>query len=172
MEGDVVKGVKDAAAREQRRRDAVRRVLSDGEAQVEVAEDLGVDPRTVRKWIHAFRQDGSDGLKSTVSSGRPAYLDEKQRVRLERLLLQGAKRCGFPTDLWDGKRVVELIRKTFDIEYSPKYVPRLLRSLGWTPQKPERRAIERDEEAIASWVKVEWRKIKKKRSNRKQPSSS
>ena len=81
---------------------------------------------------------------------------------LEQELLEGAQAAGFPTDLWTCPRVVELIQARFGIHYNVSGVWRLLRSLGWTPQKPVRRAVEREEREIRRWIKKEWPRIKKK----------
>jgi transposase len=77
-------------------------------------------------------------------------------------LLKGAKAAGFPTDLWTCPRVAQLIRESFSVTYHVDHVGRLLRDLGWSPQKPQRRAVERDEAEIQRWVKEEWPRVKKK----------
>ena len=97
------------------------------------------------------------------SPGRPPKLDARSKEKLRRLLLKGAEAHGFPTDLWTCPRVAELIRRTFRVSYHVDHVGRLLRTLGWSPQKPERRARERDEQAIQRWVRVDWPRVKKTR---------
>jgi len=85
-------------------------------------------------------------------------------------LLRGAHAHGYPTELWTLKRVAELIRKRFGVQYDPSGVWHVLRNMGWSCQKPERRARERDDEAIARWRKKDWPRIKKspkKPSNRR-----
>ena len=78
-------------------------------------------------------------------------------------LLLGAQAAGFATDLWTCPRVTELIEKQFGVRYHVDHVGRLLHALGWSPQRPERRAAERDEAAIQNWIKSDWPRIKKKR---------
>ncbi len=95
--------------------------------------------------------------------GRPSKLDPKRRAQLERLLLRGSEAAGFSTPLWTCPRVAAVVRREFGVRYHVDHVGRVLRALGWSPQKPERRARERDEAAIQRWVKVEWPRIKKKR---------
>jgi len=90
-------------------------------------------------------------------------LTERQRERLSRELLRGPLEHGFETDLWTGPRVGRVIQRLFGVRYHPEYVPRLLRALGWSPQKPESRAYERDEGEIRRWVREEWPRIKKRR---------
>ena len=77
------------------------------------------------------------------------------------MLLEGASRHGFPTDLWTGPRVIDVVRRQFRVAYHPNHIARLLRSLGFSPQKPERRARERNEDAILGWVRDDWPRVKK-----------
>lgn len=76
--------------------------------------------------------------------------------------MRGARAAGFATDLWTCPRVAEVIRRAWGIRYHVDHIGRLLRSMGWTPQKPQRRARERDEDTIRRWVKVEWPRVKKR----------
>jgi len=79
-------------------------------------------------------------------------------------LLKGAQAAGFATDLWTCPRVAEHIQRTFGVGYHVDHVCRLLHGMNWSPQKPTRRAVERDEEGIAQWVRQVWPAIKKKRA--------
>lgn len=146
---------------ERRRRRAIE-LLKDGAQPVEVARRIGVDRRSVRRWWSAFRQRGSSGITARPAAGRPLKLDTRARHRLERRLLKGALAYGFHTDLWTCPRVAQVIEWEFGVRYHVDHLGRVLRSLGWTPQRPVRRARERDEEAIHGWVKREWPRIKKK----------
>jgi transposase len=147
----------------ERRRHKAINLLSEGWSPVEVARHVGVDRRSVRRWRAAHDRDGPDGVALRPAPGRPSKLDARARLRLEKLLLKGARASGFPTDLWTCPRVGEVIRQAFGVDYHVDHLGRVLRSLGWTPQKPERQARERDEAAIRRWVKVDWPRIKKKR---------
>ena len=149
----------------ERRRHKAITLLAEGWSPVEVARHVGVDRRSVRRWRAAHDRDGPDGVALRPAPGRPSKLDARARRRLETLLLKGARASGFPTDLWTCPRVGEVIRQSFDVDYHVDHLGRLLRSLGWTPQKPERQARERDEAAIRRWVKVDWPRIKTKRSD-------
>jgi transposase len=80
---------------------------------------------------------------------------------LETILLRGARGAGFSTDLWTCPRIVQVIQKVFGVCYHVDHIGRILRSLGWSPQKPQRWAIERDEAAIQRWVKADWPRVKK-----------
>jgi len=145
---------------EQRRRKAIQ-LLQNGVQPVDVARKLGVDRRSVRRWRASFEQDGAEGLQARPAPGRPAKLDRQQKEQLTEDLLKGARSWGWPNDLWNCPRVAKLIKKRFGVRYHVDHVGRLLRGLGWSPQKPTRRARERDEQAIAAWVKNDWPRVKK-----------
>jgi len=147
----------------ERRRKRAIDLLKKGYAPVEVARMLGVDRRSLRRWNAAYRDAGQAGIASRPAPGRPPKLNTKQKARLEKCLLKGARAAGFSTDLWTCPRVAQLIWERFGARYHVDHIGRLLHGLGWSPQKPQRRAIERDEEAIGRWVKKEWPRIKKKR---------
>ena len=123
---------------------------------------LGVDRRSVRRWNATCREHGLRGLRARRNTGRPAKLAAKQREQLRATLIAGAVEAGFPTELWTCPRVAAVIKKHYGVSYHVDHLPRLLRSLGFSPQKPQRRAIERDEKRIAGWRYVQWPRIKKK----------
>lgn len=146
----------------ERRRHRAVALLRKGHAPVEVARMLGVDRRSVRRWNAAFRDGGRGAIAARPTPGRPAKLSAKDKERLAAILLKGAKRAGFPSDLWTCPRVTQVIRQKFGVVYHVDHVVRLLHSLGFAPRKPERRAVERDEAGIRKWVKEEWPRVKKK----------
>jgi len=145
----------------ERRRLRAIELLKQGQPPVEVARIIGCDRRSVRRWNASFRNCGDGGLKARPTPGRPSKLDEKTQRQLEKALFRGAKAAGFPTDLWTCPRVAQLIQNRFGICYHVDHIGRLLHALGWSPQKPQRRAVERDEEEIRRWVKEEWPRVKK-----------
>lgn len=149
---------------EQRRLKAIF-FLNEGLQPVDVARRIGVDRRSVRRWRAEYQRNGAYGLKATIATGRPAKLNVKQRKRLERYLLQGPRSAGFSTDLWTCPRVAKVIRDEFDVDYHVENIGRILHGLGFSPQRPERRAIERDEESIQRWVRYTMPHIKKKPKN-------
>jgi transposase len=137
-------------------------LLQQGLAPVEVARRLGVDRRSVRRWKATARTGGRDAVRARPVPGRPPKLEASDRRRLEQVLLRGAHAAGFATDLWTCPRVATVIRREFGVRYHVDHLGRLLRRLGWSPQKPERRARERDEAAVRRWLRVELPRIKKK----------
>lgn len=145
---------------EARRRTAVR-LSKQGKSLREVAVAVGCSPGSVQRWKDAVREGGMKALKAKPHPGAKPKLTERQKQRLVKILLRGARKAGYATELWTCPRVVEVIERKFGVTYHVNYVPQLLRSLGWTPQKPERRARERDEAAIARWRIRDWPRIKK-----------
>ncbi|MDE2233896.1 MAG: IS630 family transposase [Patescibacteria group bacterium] len=140
-------------------------LLDKGFQPVDVARRVGVDRRSVRRWRAEYERNGESGLKAKLAPGRPPKLNTKQRKRLTRFLIQSPRTVGFATDLWTCPRVAKVIRDEFHIDYHVDHIGRILHSLGFSPQKPERRAIERDENAIQRWVRHTWPGIKKKPEN-------
>ena len=137
------------------------RLLDEGFAPVEVARQIGVDRRSVRRWKAAARQGGASAVAAKPASGRPRRLTKRDLTRLRRMLMKGAQAAGLPTDLWTCPRVAWLIQRQFDIQYHPAHVSRVLHGLGFSPQKPTRRAVERDEERIRAWIEQDWPRVKK-----------
>jgi transposase len=154
---------------EYRRRLAVQRV-SDGYSTQEVADFLGVDPSTVRRWLAAFRGRGEAGLAIKPAPGRPGKLNSTQEKIAVRWLTESPTRHGFGTGLWTAPRLAQLIRDEFGVDLNPRYLSTWLRERGLTPQKPERISRERDPEVIAAWLESDWPRIKK-RPGGKAPTS-
>jgi transposase len=151
---------------EERRMKGVKLLRAGRLTQKEIAERLGVSRVSVSNWKRQLEAKGRKGLKARRSSGRPAKLSRKQQQDLLRLLSQGAIKAGYLTERWTLKRIQQVIQKEYQVVYHPKYLNRLLRQLGWTPQVPLDRAAERDEVLIRAWLKRDWPRIKKVASSR------
>ena len=145
----------------QRRRERTMQLLKEGCQPHEVATKLKVDRRSVRRWRTACRQQGAQALQAKPAPGRPSKLSDREKGQLEKLLLKGAVAAGFPTNLWTCARIAQAIEEHFGVRYHIDHIGRLMRALGWSPQKPARCALERDETAIAAWVKSKWPGVKK-----------
>lgn len=145
---------------EDRRRRAVALVDS-GLSLNEVGRRLQCAASSVMRWMRAWRRGGAKALRVGVSPGRPPKLRPTQRRRLVRLLARGPLAHGYRTNLWTTTRIAELIQHEFGVPYHRDHIGRLMRSIGWSHQKPDRRAVERDEEAIARWKQQEWPRVKK-----------
>ena len=147
---------------ERRRRRAIA-LLEAGHCKAEVARRVGAHPSSVKRWWEAYQKNGEGGLVAKPVPGRPSKLTVRQRKRLVARLLKGAKANGFPTDLWTCPRIAKVIEDRYRVHYHVDHIPRLMGSLGFSAQKPEKQAVERDEERIARWVARDWRRIKKRR---------
>jgi transposase len=149
----------DHATLEEMRRLAVKRVLA-GESQVSVAASLEVDKHTVSKWMRRFRSDGESGLASRKASGRPRTLSEKQQEHLRRIIVgKNPRQLNFGPALWTLNLVGALIEQLFGVVHHASTVSRLLHALGLTPQKPIRRAFQRDEEECRRWMTIAFPEI-------------
>jgi transposase len=148
------------AALEKRRRKAVE-LLQQQMSLVEIAKAVKASTSSVKRWRDAFEQAGPEGLNSTPHPGPRPRLTAKQKEQLAKILLRGARASGYGNELWTCPRVLEVIQARFGVTYHVDYIGTLLHQLGWSVQKPEHRARERDEGAIQRWQKEEWPRIKK-----------
>jgi len=150
---------------EQRRRRAIQ-LLSDGKSPSEVARAVKSSTSSVQRWRDAYRANGWEGLRTRPTPGRPSRLSSSQKEELQRVLQRGPAASGYKTELWTLKRVAEVIQRRFGVDYDPSAVWHILVKLGWSCQKPERRARERNEEEIQRWRHEEWPRIKKRSAAR------
>lgn len=150
---------------ERRRRRAVA-LLDEGRGVREAARMVGASAGSVTRWRQALEKRGEVGLRAKPHPGRTPKLSAKQRKKLARLLKQGPRKHGYATELWTLLRVAELIEKHFGVHYDSSGVWHVLRNMGWSCQKPERRARERDDDAIAQWRAKDWPRIKKRATKR------
>lgn len=155
---------------ENRRRLAVARV-AEGYAQTEVARFLGVNVRSVRRWVAAHRLEGEAGLAASTAPGQAPKLTPGQTEVVLGWLAKPATDFGFATELWTAPRVAGLIERSFGVAYHPRYLNEWLTARGITPQKPRRVPRERDQAEIDRWVAEELPRIKK-RPRRTGPTSS
>ena len=140
-----------------------------GWKQSEIAEALGVTEGAVSQWMKRAREQGEQALRHKPPPGAPSRLSDEQRARLPELLAQGAEAHGFRGELWTCERVAVLIRREFGVSYHPAHVSRVVRALGLSLQKPQRRAEQRDEEAIEHWKEKKWPSLKKGRKRKAGP---
>ena len=141
-------------------------MLLAGKRPAEVALSVGVARQTVYTWRALLDEGGIDALRAVPEPGRPARLDAAQLARVRAAILQSPTEHGFGTELWTLKRVGALIERMHGVRYGQTQVWRILGSLGFSPQKPERRAIERDEDAVRHWKRSTWPALKKKPSEK------
>lgn len=150
----------------ERRRYRAIALLEEGHSQAEVARYVGVCDVSVNRWRKMADSD-PNGLKAKPHRGRRLLLPQEDHPKLEQLLLKGPKAHGYTTDLWTSQRVKEVIKKHFDVDYHPEHVRKVLKKkLGWTSQKPQRSARERNEKEIELWKLNEWPRIKRSAARR------
>jgi transposase len=141
-----------------------------GWKQTQIADALGVSEGAVSQWMKRATEEGVEALRhKPPPPGAPSRLSEDQRAKLPELLAQGALAYGFKGEAWTCERVAVVIRREFGVSYHPAHVSRVVRMLGLSLQKPQRRAEQRDEEAIEHWKEKKWPYLKKGRSRKAGP---
>jgi transposase len=139
---------------------AVARLL-DGYAPQEVADFLGVEVRSVYRWLAAYRQSGEAGLAALSGRGRPSKLTADQTEEVLSWLGRDPQEFGFPTPRWTAPRLALVVEGAFGVRFHPGYLNAWLQAHGISPQIPSRVARERDPQAIDQWVGRTWPAIKK-----------
>jgi transposase len=145
---------------EKRRRKAMELLHSELSLH-EVARRMGCNASSVMRWRNTLEKYGEEGLNPKPASGRPPRLNGRQKNRILTILLKGAMANGYQTELWTTARIAEIIQKTFGISYHRDHIGRLMASLGWSYQKPEKRALQRDEQSVEEWKRTHWPRVKK-----------
>ena len=137
------------------------KLLKTGQRAKDIAQMLGVTAGAISQWKKRYQRDGPAALKANPHPGAKPKLTARHRQKLACLLLKGPSKHGYASELWTLKRVAQVIRKHFGVQYDPSGVWHVLRGMGWSCQKPERRARERNEAAIQQWRSKDWPRIKK-----------
>ena len=144
-----------------------------GVSAIEVAAQLEVSTKSAYAWRRAWKAGGSEALQSKGTSGARSKLSDDQMRRLQQRLEAGPAASGYVEDQrWTLPRVVKLIATICHVQYSIKGASLLLHRMGWTPQMPSHRAVERDEAAIISWRKHKWPAVKGARAGWARGSAS
>ena len=164
-------GVKRDFIKLEQRRLAAAKLLQKGFSQAAVARRIGVHRQSVSRWAKALHTSGRPALKRAGRAGRKPRLTSTDFQTLAKALKEGPLVLGYATQLWTCQRVAHLIKQTTGVQYHPDHVWRILRSLGWSCQRPTGRALERDEKAISHWKRYRWPVIKKKPVQRGAPLS-
>jgi transposase len=135
-----------------------------GWPQRQIAEALGVSEGAVSQWMQRARDRGPEALRHRPHPGAPRRLSPEQLAHLPDLLHRGAEAYGFRGQVWTRGRIGAVIQLEFGVSYHPVHVGRLLKALRWSPQKPARRARQRNEAAIARWRQETWPAINRGRT--------
>lgn len=164
-------GARDFDAMERRRLEAAR-LLKRGIWPAEVARRLGVSRQSVHRWQQSLTQEGRRGLRQAGRAGRLPKLTPADLQWLTRALTAGPQAHGYAMGLWTLKRVAQLIESQCGVRYSQPRVWQILRTLGWSCQRPTGQARQRDEVAIRDWKRTQWPTLKKTPRRKAAPSSS
>jgi transposase len=149
------------------------KMFEKGSSQADVVRELGVSRETASQWHATWREDGADGLRGAGRAGRLPKITDQQLAKVERALAKGPTANGYATELWTLARIAAVIEKVTDVNYSTTQTWTILRErLGWSRQRPARRAIEADPDAIAAWAKDRWPVVKKTPDGAARGSSS
>jgi len=146
---------------EERRLEGGRLLKAGKIRQAEIARKLGVSRAAVSDWSKTVKTKGIRGLRKKKTNGRQSKLNAQQKQQLKYMLDRGALTNGFVTDRWTLGRVRQLIWQKFEVAYHPNYLNRLLRNLGYSPQKPLPQAIEQKKALVEAWLQRDWPRIKK-----------
>jgi transposase len=166
------RGARQRAGR-QARRERAAELFAQGRSQAEVARELDVSRQSASRWHAGWQASGAPGLRTRGPTGRRPKVADDQLEAIQQALLEGALAHGFPTEVWTLDRIAMVIQGLTGVGLSNPSVWRLLRNrLGWSVQRPERQAKERDQEAIQHWVAHEWPRIKKGRAQNRPGLSS
>jgi transposase len=143
-----------------------------GWAQRQIADALGVSEGAVSQWMKRARAGGPDTLRHRPPPGAPRRLSEAQLAHLPERLRRGPEAYGFRGQVWTRGRMAVMMRSEFGVASHPTHVGRLCKAIRWSPQRPMRRARQRDEAAITRWRDETWPAIKRGRKPSSRPSSS
>ena len=138
------------------------RLLQQGYTRAKVANILDVAESSVYEWQSKFRQGGLAALSTKIASGRKMLLTDKQLLQLYKWLCGNPRQVQFDFGLWTRKIVRDLIRREFGIDYTPQNVGKILKMLGFSPQRPVWQALERDPEKRRQWMEETFPAIKKR----------
>lgn len=142
---------------------AVKRVVEQGEKPSLVMDSLGLCRTTIYPWLREFKAKGWAALAESISAGPEPRLTERQRQQVRRWILgKDPRQHGFDFGLWTRRIVQTLIQEKLGVEFCLTSVGKLLASLEITPQKPLRRAYERDPEAVELWRRASYPQLKQR----------
>jgi transposase len=145
----------------EKRRFKAGKLFASGYSQADVAKKFGVTTAAVCKWYQRWKKDGQPGLLSKGATGAKPKLTPENRKALKKIILLGAVKAGYQTDFWTLRRIQGVTKKKIGVTLSAASVWRAVLALGFSCQKPERLAKERNKKAIVDWKLKEFPKQKK-----------
>lgn len=139
--------------KEHRRLHFAENLQQRGQTISQLAEYYGISASGIYYWKRRFKV-GLDGLRTSKPTGRPRRITPSQVEQLRGWLEQPATDHGFSDPTWTASRARDMIGLKFGVWYHPNHVAKLLRFLGFSYQRPDKRAIERNEAKIATWTTI------------------
>jgi transposase len=136
-----------------------------GWKQKSIAAALGVSEGAVSQWMKRAREGGREALQRHPARGAASKLSLEQLARLPEVLARGAEAYGYRGKVWTYERLAAVIAQEFGVKYHPDHMNFILKKIGWSRQKPRRRAKQRNEEAIQQW-RTDWSSVEKKRRHK------
>lgn len=136
----------------------------EGRRVVDLAAEGDVTRGSVNRWLQWYEAMGIEGLLTGTAPGPARKLSEAQRGELTALVEAGSLAAGYPSGVWTGPMIGDLIENRFGVRYHKHNVPRLLHELGFSVQRPRKRLARADVAAQATWFRKTFPAIKKKRS--------
>lgn len=156
---------RDRSALEARRKRAIK-LYKKGYSQYKIAKEFKVSFEAVSNWVEAYKKaKGERGIKSKGKPGPKPALNDKDKENLKKAILKGPVSAGYPTNIWTLERLSQLIKDKTKVKFHPGHVWKIVIGLGFSCQRPELRAKERDEKAIKLWQYVTLPRLKKMGSN-------
>lgn len=135
----------------EKRRLKAAKLFEQGKTQAEVARKFDVTTAAANHWYQAWRKRGAKALKSKGHPGFASKLSFTKKKAFKRAILKGPQAFGYETDLWTLSRLKVVMKKVNRLDFSEVWIWHIVRNLGFTPQKPQVKAKQRDEQAIACW---------------------
>lgn len=136
----------------------------EGRRVVDLAAELDVTRGSVNRWLQWYEAMGLEGLLTATPPGPSRKLAEVQRSELTALVEAGPLAAGYPSGVWTGPMIGDLIERRFGVRYHKHNVPRLLHDLGFSVQRPRKRLAHADAAKQATWRRETFPAIKKKPS--------
>src|SRR3989338_479422 len=137
------------------------KLFDKGRTKADAARKFKVTASAVNRWYAAWEKGGLAALKSRGNSGFPSSLTPEKRKAFKKAVMKGPKAFGFETDLWTLQRLAAVMKKVCKLKFSEVWVWHIVRDLGFTPQKPQVKAKERNEKAVAEWKEKTLQNLKK-----------
>lgn len=157
---------------EERRLEAARLFQTNQHTQTEIALILGVSQAAISQWKTKLDTDGIHALKAKPHPGPGKSFDQNAQTKFLEAVKQGPLEHGFENNRWTLQRLAEVFKRSTGVRLHPHHIGKLMKTLGWSPQKPQKKALERNDEKIQTWVETTYPGIVKRGSRRTPPSSS